>query len=107
MALFVTLGRVRSGMPANAKSTSGASPLTICAMLLPEPQECVHPSVPWPVFRNRFGSFERPMSDAELEEKFRDNANIGGFPDRADAAIAALWELDAAPDGTKLMASLG
>lgn len=52
------------------------------------------------------GSFERPMSDAELEEKFRDNAAIGGFPDRADAAIAALWGLDAAPDVTKLMATL-
>jgi 2-methylcitrate dehydratase PrpD len=52
------------------------------------------------------GSFERPMSDAELEAKFRDNAAIGGFPDRADAAIEALWKLDAAPDVTKLMAAL-
>ena len=31
------------------------------AMLRPEPQECVQPSVPWPVFRYRLGSFERPM----------------------------------------------
>jgi hypothetical protein len=46
------------------------------------------------------------MSDAELEAKFRDNAAIGGFPDRADAAIEALWKLDAAPDVTKLMAAL-
>lgn len=52
------------------------------------------------------GSFERPMSDAELEEKFRDNAAIGGFAGRADAAIAALWGLDAAPDVAKLMAIL-
>jgi 2-methylcitrate dehydratase PrpD len=53
------------------------------------------------------GSFERPMSDAELEEKFRDNADIGGFADRADAAIAALWALDAAPGVGKLMEALG
>jgi 2-methylcitrate dehydratase PrpD len=53
------------------------------------------------------GSFERPMSDAELEEKFRDNADIGGFADRADAAIAALWALDAAPGVGKLMEVLG
>jgi len=52
------------------------------------------------------GSFERPMSDAELEEKFRDNAAIGGFADRADTAIAALWALDSAPGVGKLMAAL-
>lgn len=52
------------------------------------------------------GSFERPMSDSELEDKFRDNAVIGGFHDRADAAMTALWGLDAAPDVTKLMAAL-
>jgi 2-methylcitrate dehydratase PrpD len=53
------------------------------------------------------GSFERPMSDAELDEKFRDNAAIGGFADRADVAITALWGLDAAPNVARLMASLG
>lgn len=52
------------------------------------------------------GSFERPMSDAELEAKFRDNAAIGGFPDRADAAIAALWGLDTAAGVAPLMAAL-
>jgi len=52
------------------------------------------------------GSFERPMSDAELEEKFRDNAAIGGFPDRAEAAIAALRALDEAPDVGALMEAL-
>ncbi|TCH97837.1 MmgE/PrpD family protein [Roseococcus sp. SYP-B2431] len=52
------------------------------------------------------GSFERPMSDAELEGKFRDNAAIGGFHARADAGIAALSGLDGAPDVTRLMASL-
>jgi 2-methylcitrate dehydratase PrpD len=52
------------------------------------------------------GSFERPMSDAELERKFRDNAALGGFAGRADAAIAALWGMEAAPDVTPLMAAL-
>lgn len=52
------------------------------------------------------GSYERPMSDAELDAKFRDNAAIGGFSDRADAAITALWGLDDAADVTKLMTAL-
>ncbi len=47
------------------------------------------------------------MSNTELEEKFRDNAAIGGFPDRADAAIAALWTLDEAPGVGRLMETLG
>ena len=37
--------------PRNGNSTSGFSPLTMRAMLLPEPQACVQPSVPWPVFK--------------------------------------------------------
>lgn len=41
----------RAERPVNAKSTSGANPLTMRAMLLPEPQEWVQPSVPWPVLR--------------------------------------------------------
>ena len=53
-------------MPANAKSTSGASPLTMRAIDLPEPQACVQPSVPWPVLRNRFGSFVLPISGTLL-----------------------------------------
>lgn len=32
--------------PVNAKSTSGARPLTISAIAAPEPQACVQPSVP-------------------------------------------------------------
>jgi hypothetical protein len=31
------------------------------AIDLPEPQACVQPSVPWPVFRNRLGSLLWPM----------------------------------------------
>nr|WP_314075287.1 MmgE/PrpD family protein [uncultured Roseococcus sp.] len=49
------------------------------------------------------GSYERPMSDAELEEKFRDNAAIGGFADRSEAGIAAVWGLGEAPDVSGLM----
>lgn len=52
------------------------------------------------------GSFERPMSDAELEEKFRENAAIGGFSDRAEAAVAAVWGLDTAADVGGLMRAL-
>jgi|GEM_PF-3129896 len=37
--------------PTNAKSISGSRPLTMRAMLLPEPQACVQPSVPCPVLR--------------------------------------------------------
>lgn len=43
------------------------------------------------------GSLEVPMTDAELEAKFRDNAALGGWADRSDALIEALWSLDAAP----------
>ena len=41
-------------MPVNAKSTSGRRPDTMSAIARPEPQPMVQPSVPWPVFRNRF-----------------------------------------------------
>jgi 2-methylcitrate dehydratase PrpD len=52
------------------------------------------------------GSLEHPMSDAELAAKFRDNAGIAGFADRAEAAIAAAWMLDEAPDVTRVMVAL-
>lgn len=52
------------------------------------------------------GSLEHPMNDAELEAKFRDSAAIGGFADRADAAIAAIWALDEAPDVGRAMTAL-
>ncbi|SDB74495.1 MmgE/PrpD family protein [Belnapia rosea] len=53
------------------------------------------------------GSEARPLSDAELAEKFRDNAGLGGFASRADAALDALWALETAPDVRGLMALLG
>ena len=55
-----------SFMPAKSKSTSGTRPLTISASALPEPQECVQPSVPCPVLRNRLSSLVRPISGTLL-----------------------------------------
>ncbi|MBL6455594.1 MmgE/PrpD family protein [Belnapia sp. T6] len=52
------------------------------------------------------GSEARPMSDAELAAKFRDNAVLGGAADRADAALEALWALETAPEIGGLMALL-
>ncbi len=52
------------------------------------------------------GSEARPMSDAELAAKFRDNAALGGFADRADAALDVLWALETAPEIGGLMALL-
>ena len=52
------------------------------------------------------GSAGQPLTDAELEAKFRDNAAIGGFDDRATAQIAAAWALEEATDVTGLMALL-
>jgi len=52
------------------------------------------------------GSLENPLSDRELEAKFRDNAAIGGFAGRADAQLAAAWGLAEAPDVAGLMALL-
>ena len=52
------------------------------------------------------GSEARPMSDAELAAKFRDNAALGGAADRADAALEALWALETAPGIGGLMALL-
>ena len=49
------------------------------------------------------GSIERPLSDAELEAKFRDNAALGGFAARCEEQIAAIWGLEAAPDLRPLM----
>lgn len=52
------------------------------------------------------GSLDHPMSDAELEEKFRDNAAIAGFSPRADEAIAAAWALEEARDVVRVMTAL-
>jgi len=52
------------------------------------------------------GSIQAPLSDAQLESKFRDNARLGGSGCDVDAAIGALWDLDRAADVNALMHSL-
>ncbi len=47
------------------------------------------------------GSEGKPLTDAALERKYRDNASLGGVAN-ADAQIAALWALDRAPDITTI-----
>nr|WP_302474512.1 MmgE/PrpD family protein [Roseococcus sp. MDT2-1-1] len=52
------------------------------------------------------GSEARPMSDAALEAKFRDNLRLGGFEDRADALLAAVRGLEQAAGVGRLAALL-
>ncbi|HYF06933.1 MAG TPA: MmgE/PrpD family protein [Acetobacteraceae bacterium] len=52
------------------------------------------------------GSEANPMTDAALDEKFLDNARIGGFADRAPAQLAAIRALEGAADVRALMALL-
>lgn len=52
------------------------------------------------------GSAQRPLTDAELAEKFRDNAALGGLADRAAPALEALQGIEAAPGIAGLMALL-
>lgn len=49
------------------------------------------------------GSAERPLSDEELAAKFAANAALGGFGDSAAAQVAAIRELEEAPDVRGLM----
>ncbi len=57
------------------------------------------------VFEPR-GSEAKPLTDAELEAKYHENAALGGCADRAAAQTDALWSLDEAPDLSHLMALL-
>jgi 2-methylcitrate dehydratase PrpD len=52
------------------------------------------------------GSAARPLSDAELEAKFRGNAALGGMAGIADAAVAAVRGLEGAASVAALMALL-
>lgn len=52
------------------------------------------------------GSEAKPLTDAELEAKYHENAALGGFADRAAAQIEAIWALEEAPDLNRLMALL-
>lgn len=49
------------------------------------------------------GSAARPLSDRELEDKFRDNAARAGTIADVDACLAHLWAIEAAPDLHALM----
>ena len=49
------------------------------------------------------GSLENPLTDREIEAKFRDNAAIGGFSARCEEQIATVWSLEEAPDVARLM----
>lgn len=53
------------------------------------------------------GSAGKPLSDAALDAKFRDNAAISGFAGRAEAQIAAAWALEEAADVAGLMRQFG
>jgi 2-methylcitrate dehydratase PrpD len=52
------------------------------------------------------GSEAKPLTDAELEVKYHENAALGGCADRAEAQIAAIWALEEAADLGHLMALL-
>ena len=43
------------------KSTSGFLPFTMSANAAAEPQLCVQPNVPWPVFKNTLRVFALPI----------------------------------------------
>ncbi len=49
------------------------------------------------------GSGDNPLSDRDIEAKFRDNAAIGGFTGRCEGQIAAVWALEEASDVARLM----
>ncbi len=49
------------------------------------------------------GSLENPLTDREIEAKFRDNASAGGSSTRREEQIAAVWSLEEAPDVARLM----
>ncbi|MBD0271598.1 MAG: MmgE/PrpD family protein [Acetobacteraceae bacterium] len=53
------------------------------------------------------GSAGDPLTDRELEAKFRDNAAAGGFSGRCDGQIAAVWALEGTEDVSSLMRVFG
>lgn len=48
------------------------------------------------------GNVHRPLSNAELEDKFRDQGILALAPERVDALIADCWQIDALPDAGAL-----
>jgi 2-methylcitrate dehydratase PrpD len=55
------------------------------------------------VVMNARGSSERPLSDQELEAKFRDNARVGGFAGDIAPLIDQVWRMDEAGSVRPLM----
>jgi len=53
--------------------------------------------------QHALGSVERPMTDADLEAKFRDLAALGAPEVDASRLIDAVWSLDAAADAATLV----
>ncbi|SHJ20461.1 2-methylcitrate dehydratase PrpD [Roseomonas rosea] len=53
------------------------------------------------------GSAARPLTDGELEAKFRDNASLGGRADKADGWVDAIWALQETADLAPLLRSMG
>jgi 2-methylcitrate dehydratase PrpD len=49
------------------------------------------------------GSARHPLSDRDLEDKFRENAAIGGSAQGADERIAAIWGMEGAASLRPLM----
>jgi len=53
------------------------------------------------------GSAEKPLSDAEIEAKTRENVRLGPPGADAEALIAAVWQLEAAPSVAALLQAAG
>ncbi len=51
----------------------------------------------WPDLDASLGNLKRPLTDAQLEAKFRDQATVLE-PQQRNAAIAACWEIEALQD---------
>ena len=51
------------------------------------------------------GHFKNPMTDAEMEEKFRAMAQKHLGPDRVDHLLRLLWEIESVPQVSALIAA--
>src|SRR5207253_1295232 len=52
------------------------------------------------------GTAENPLSDAQVEEKFRGLAATVIPADRVESAVKLLWDFDRAPDASELLSLL-
>ena len=53
------------------------------------------------------GSLDDPLNDRDIEAKLRDCARQGGTTQNVDPLIDAVWQLDKAPNVSRLMTALG